>query len=46
MIAPILTHYQPDVPLIVKTDASDYAVAGILSTTCPDGEICPVALYL
>ena len=46
MIAPILTHYQPDAPLIIKTDASDYAVAGILSTTCPDGEIRPVALYL
>ena len=43
--APILTHYQPDVPLIVETDASDYAVASILSTTCPDGEIRPVAFY-
>ena len=43
--APILTHYQPDAPLVVETDASDYAVAGILSTTCPDGEIRPVAFY-
>jgi len=29
----------------VETDASDYAVAGILSITCTDGEICPVAYY-
>ena len=43
--APILTHYQPNAPLVVETDASDYAVAGILSTTCPDGEIRPVAFY-
>ena len=43
--APILTHYQPDVPIIVKTDTSDYAIAGILSNICPDGEICLVAFY-
>jgi len=29
----------------METDASDYAVAGILSITCSDGEICPVAFY-
>jgi len=27
---PILTHFIPDTPIIVETDASDYAVAGIL----------------
>jgi len=43
--APILTHFIPDTPIIVETDASDYAVAGILSITCADGEICPVAFY-
>ena len=43
--APILTHYQPDVPIIVETDASDYTIAGILSNTCPDGEIHLVAFY-
>jgi len=42
---PILTHFIPDTPIIVETDASDYAVAGILSITCADGEICPVAYY-
>jgi len=43
--APILTHFILDTPIIVETDASDYAVAGILSITCADGEIRPVAYY-
>jgi len=43
--APILTHFIPDTPIIVEMDASDYAVAGILSITCADGEIRPVAYY-
>jgi len=42
---PILTHFIPDTPIIVETDASDYAVAGILSITCSNGEIRPVAFY-
>ena len=42
---PILTHWVPNAPLIVETDASDYAVAGILSITCDDAEVCPVAYY-
>jgi len=29
----------------VETDTSDYTVAGILSITCSDREICPVAFY-
>jgi len=41
--APILTHFIPDTPIIVEMDASDYAVTGILSITCSDGEIRPVA---
>ena len=43
--APILTHFIPDTPITVETDALDYAVAGILSITCADGEIHPVAFY-
>jgi len=43
--APILTHFIPDTPIIVETDTSDYAVAGILSITCTNREICPVAYY-
>jgi len=42
---PILTHFILDTPIIVETDASDYAVAGILSITCTDGEICLVTYY-
>ena len=43
--APILTHWMPDVPIVVETDASDYAIAGILSIICPDEELRPVAFY-
>ena len=41
--APILTHWVPDAPIIVETDASDYAISGIISIRCPDDEIRPVA---
>ena len=43
--APILTHWVSDTPIIVETDASDYAIAGILSIRYPDKEIRPVAYY-
>jgi len=42
---PILTHFIPDTPIIVETDASDYTVAGILSITCANREIRPVSYY-
>jgi len=42
---PILTHFILDTPIIVETDASDYAIAGILSITCTDREIHLVAYY-
>jgi hypothetical protein len=35
----------PNIPLIVETDTSDYAIAGILSIVCLDSEICPVVFY-
>ena len=41
--APVLTHWQNDRPIIVETDASDYALAAILSIITDDGEIHPVA---
>src|ERR1700730_11010352 len=43
--APILSHFIPGAPLIVKTDTSDYAVAAILSTVAPDGEVHPIAFH-
>ena len=42
---PILTHFILDTPITVETDASDYAVAGILSITCADSELHPVTFY-
>ncbi len=41
--APILTHWVPDRQLVVETDASDYAIAAILSIYLEDREIHPIA---
>jgi hypothetical protein len=41
----VLTHWIPDTPIMVETDASDYAIAAILSITLSDGEIHPVAFH-
>ena len=43
--APILTHWIPDKPIIVETDASDYALGAILSIQLDSGEIHPVAFH-
>jgi len=43
--APILTHFQPGAQLTVETNASDYAITGILSITGSDDEIRPIAFY-
>ena len=43
--APILIHWVPDTPMIVKTDASDYAITGILSIGCTNKEIQLVTYY-
>jgi len=43
--APILTHWVPDVQLVVETDASDYTLAAILSIMTKDNEIYPVAFH-
>jgi RNase H-like domain found in reverse transcriptase len=43
--APIVHHFDPTLPPIVETDASDYAVAGILSLRTEDNEVHPVAFY-
>jgi len=39
---PILKHYDPDRPALLETDASDFAIAGILSQKFEDGRIHPV----
>jgi len=39
---PILRHYDPHRPALLETDASDFAIAGILSQKFEDGKIHPV----
>ena len=43
--APVLVHWTPNAPITVETDASDYAITAILSITCSDNEIHPVAFH-
>ena len=43
--APVLTHWVPDKPTIIETDASDYALGAILSIQTDSGEIHPVAFH-
>jgi len=43
--APILTHWVPDRQIIIETDASDYALAAILSIFTDDDEIHPIAFH-
>ena len=42
---PILSHWIPEALIIVKTDASNYTIAAILSTITPDEEVHPIAFY-
>jgi hypothetical protein len=43
--APILHHFDLSLPPIVETDASDYAIAGILLVCTDDGDVHPVTFY-
>src|SRR6266850_668260 len=43
--APVLTHWIPDTQITIKTDASDYALAAVLSITTPTGELHPIAFH-
>src|SRR5882724_2279870 len=36
----VLTHWIPDTQITVETDASDYALAAVLSITTSNGELC------
>ena len=44
-MAPVLTHWRPDLPIIVETDASDYALVDILSIQEANGDIHPIAFH-
>jgi RNase H-like domain found in reverse transcriptase len=35
----VITHYKPGCPLVIETNASDYALAAILPQVEPNGEI-------
>jgi hypothetical protein len=43
--APVLTHWDPDRPIVVETDASDYALAAILSQYNAEEELHPIAFH-
>jgi hypothetical protein len=43
--APILMHWIPDCQIVIETDASNYALAAILSIYSDDGEIHPIAFH-
>ena len=39
-------HFNPDNPIVVETDASDYAITAIISQISPDdGDIHPIVFY-
>ena len=42
---PVLTHWVPDKPIIIETDASDYALGAILSIQTNSSEIHPVVFH-
>jgi hypothetical protein len=43
--APILRHFDPELPIIVEADSSDYVTAGVLSQKDEQGELRPVAYF-
>ena len=43
--APILKHFQPELPITIEADASDYALCCILSQPSPQGDLHPVCYY-
>src|SRR5882724_8359963 len=43
--APILIHFNPTFPTILKTDSSNYAISGILSQPQPNGSLRPVTFH-
>ena len=43
--APILRHFDPELPIVIEADASDYVTAGIISQRDSDGGLRPVAYF-
>ena len=44
-MALVLTHWIPDTPIMVETDASDYDLAAVLSICTPDSDYHPVMFH-
>ena len=43
--APVLMHWSPDYLILIKTNASNYALASIVSTITPNGDIHLIAFH-
>lgn len=43
--APILRHFDPDLPCVVEADSSDYVTGGVLSQRDTNGTLQPVAYF-
>ena len=43
--APILAHWEPNLPLVVETDTSDYALAAIISMHTLEGKLHPITFH-
>ena len=43
--APILAHWEPNWPLVVETDTSDYTLAVIISMQNSEGELHPISFH-
>jgi hypothetical protein len=43
--APVLRHYDPEDPIVLECDASDYAIAGIISQYNENDELRLIAFY-
>ncbi|SAL96256.1 hypothetical protein [Absidia glauca] len=43
--APILQLFDPDLPCTIETDASNFAIAGVINQTGSDGILHPIAFY-
>jgi hypothetical protein len=44
-LAPILRHFDPDKPIVVETDASDFVSGGVLSQLDEENVLHPVAYF-
>jgi len=46
VLTPLLTHFNPERPLMLETNALDGIIAGVFSQKQPNGEWHPIIYYL